>query len=139
MIELRPAERSEQAAWTAFDPHITDRGFARLAACKTGFFLLDGGRTAGVLRYGFLWDTLPFLQHLLIAPQKRRRGYGRQAMAGWEEKMREAGCSMVLTSTQADEEAQFFYRALGYQDCGCLILRDCPLEQPLEIFLCKTL
>jgi hypothetical protein len=29
---------------------------------------------------------------------------------------------MVLTSTQSDEDAQHFYRRLGYRDCGVLIL-----------------
>ena len=30
------------------------------------------------------------------------------------------GYGMVLTSTQVDEDAQHFYRKLGYKDCGGL-------------------
>jgi ribosomal protein S18 acetylase RimI-like enzyme len=32
------------------------------------------------------------------------------------------GYRMVLTSTQSDEDAQHFYRRLGYRDCGVLVL-----------------
>ena len=53
--------------------------------------------------------------------------------------MKTLGYTMTLTSTQADEDAQFFYRRLQYQDCGILVLNDCPLSQPAELFLCKTL
>ncbi len=49
--------------------------------------------------------------------------------------MKQKGFNMVMTSTQADEGAQHFYRKLGYQDAGCLLLDT----QPLEIFLTKPL
>jgi len=46
---------------------------------------------------------------------------------------------MVMTSTQSDEEAQHFYRAMGYKEAGCLLL-DCPgYEQPMEMFFTKAL
>ena len=34
----------------------------------------------------------------------------------------------VMTSTRSDEEAQHFYRGLGYTDCGALLLPGEPLE-----------
>lgn len=40
-----------------------------------------------------------------------------------------------MTSTQADEGSQHFYRKLGYKDAGCLILDT----QPSEIFFVKQL
>ena len=45
----------------------------------------------------------------------------------------------TVESTQVDEQAQHFYRKLGYKDNGCLILDNTPFEQPLEIFMIKTL
>ncbi len=45
------------------------------------------------------------------------------------------GHKMVLTSTQSDEQGQFFYRKLGYRDCGALLLPD----EPLEILMLKQL
>jgi hypothetical protein len=36
--------------------------------------------------------------------------------------MKQMGFKMTMTSTQADEGAQHFYRKLGYKDAGCLLL-----------------
>lgn len=53
----------------------------------------------------------------------------------WEEQMKQKGFNLIMTSTQADEGAQHFYRKLGYKDAGCLIIDT----QPLEILLTKNL
>ena len=53
--------------------------------------------------------------------------------------MKNQGNKALLTSTRADEQAQHFYRALGYKECGCLVLDNTPLSQPIEIFFIKTL
>ena len=52
-----------------------------------------------------------------------------------EDDMHEAGYEFVMTSTQSDEEAQHFYRAIGYFDCGELRLP----EEPVELILRKNL
>lgn len=44
-----------------------------------------------------------------------------------------------MTSTQVDENAQHFYRKLGYQDAGGLLLNSPGFEQPMELFLVKQL
>ena len=46
---------------------------------------------------------------------------------------------MVMTSTQVDEQAQHFYRKLGYVEKGSLSFDNTPLEQPMEMFLMKIL
>ena len=53
--------------------------------------------------------------------------------------MKEKGYGMVLTSTQADEEAQHFYRKLGYKDCGGFVPTAPGYEQPMELFLEKAI
>ena len=65
---------------------------------------------------------------LFISEEQRRKGYGRKLVEFWEREMAEQGYRFVLTSTQSDEEAQFFYRKLGYTDRGALVLPDEPLE-----------
>jgi len=72
---------------------------------------------------------------LWVEPNQRGTGIGRQLVEFWEEKMRTRGFSQVLTSTLADEQAQHFYRKLGYADTGALILPG----EPLEIFFRKGL
>lgn len=57
----------------------------------------------------------------------------------WEAEMRSKGYGMVLTSTQVDENAQHFYRKLGYQDCGGLIINIERYKQPMELFLSKSI
>ncbi|MMZ69276.1 hypothetical protein D1872_320840 [compost metagenome] len=49
--------------------------------------------------------------------------------------MSQKGFELVMTSTQSNEEAQHFYRRLGYKDAGCLLLEN----EPLEIILTKSL
>jgi len=46
---------------------------------------------------------------------------------------------MVMTSTRVDEQAQHFYRKLGYMERGSLCLDNTPFAQPQEIFLLKVL
>ncbi len=57
----------------------------------------------------------------------------------WEKDMKEQGYGMLLTSTQADETAQHFYRKLGYKDCGGLIINIPAYAQPMELFFAKEL
>lgn len=65
----------------------------------------------------------------------RGRGYGKYAVARWEEGMRREGFRLVMTSTLANEGAQHFYRKLDYKDAGCLLLEG----EALEILMTKTL
>lgn len=53
--------------------------------------------------------------------------------------MKSQGYDMLLTSTQVDEEAQHFYRKLGYKDCGGLIIDIPKHEQPMEMFFVKAI
>jgi len=57
----------------------------------------------------------------------------------WEQQQKVAGHALCMTSTQVDENAQHFYRKLGYQDAGGLLLNSPGFEQPMELFLVKQL
>ena len=76
---------------------------------------------------------------LVVEEGARKKGCGRLLMARWEADMRAQGHGMLLTSTQADEEAQHFYRKLGYRDCGVLTVDIPGYAQPAELFLSKAL
>lgn len=139
MVSMRCAELSDKDYWTTLDRHLPTAEFAKKVRDKTAYVLLDGGVPVGVLRYQLFWDSIPFLTLIFIEPPRRRHGIGRAAMRLWEEEMRRAGHGMCLVSTQVDEEAQRFYRRLGYRDCGCLVLDIPGYEQPMEMFLTKAL
>ena len=100
---------------------------------------LEDGQPAGLLRYNLFWDNTPFCTLLFVDWPRQGRGYGRRLMEHWAADMRRQGYRLLLTSTQADEGAQHFYRRLGYRDCGCLLLEERGAPQPAELFLCLRL
>lgn len=92
-------------------------------------------RNIGWMRYGYFWDNTPFMNLIWLDEPYRNKGIGKQVVLFWEEQMKEKGFNLIMTSTQADEQSQHFYRKLGYKDAGSLILDS----QPLEIFFTKQL
>lgn len=60
-------------------------------------------------------------------------------MEHWENEMRSQGYGMLLLSSRADEDAQHFYRRLGYKDCGGLLIDIPGYAQPMEIFFVKEI
>ncbi len=92
--------------------------------------------TIGWARYNLFCDLVPFLTNINVLEKFRRRGFGRQLIRHWEEQMKARGFTFVLTSTQADEDAQFFYRKLGYSDSGSMLF---PGQAATEIVLSKRL
>lgn len=95
----------------------------------------ENGENIGWLRYGYFWDNTPFMNMLWLDEPHRGRGYGKQAVLHWEDGLRGEGFRLVMTSTLANEEAQHFYRKLGYKDAGCLLLEG----EALEILMTKSL
>ncbi|MGF7047790.1 ribosomal protein S18 acetylase RimI-like enzyme [Paenibacillus sp. DS2015] len=89
----------------------------------------------GWMRYGYFWDNTPFMNMIWIDDEYRKKGLGKQVVLFWEREMKLEGCSMVMTSSMANEEAQHFYRTLGYKDSGCLMLDN----EPLEIIFTKAI
>ena len=60
-------------------------------------------------------------------------------MKYWENDMKSCGYEMVMTSTQVDENAQHFYRKIGYKDCGGFTVDIPGYEQPMEMIMMKDL
>ena len=80
------------------------------------------GKPIGWLRWNLFWDNTPFMNLLYLLEDYRLKGHGRTLVNHWEAHMREQGHAIVLTSTQANEGAQHFYRDLGYEDAGGFLL-----------------
>lgn len=117
------------------DKHI---GKAELKNCITekGILLMfENDIFIGWLRFNLFWDSIPFINMLYFTEAYRNKGYGRTLVEFWENEMLKNQYKMAMTSTRADEQAQFFYRKLGYRDCGSLLLPN----EPLEIILIKKL
>ena len=135
MFGMEKATRAYIDFWLSLDGHIAKPELETVIALERAYIIKEGDSPCGVLRYGLFWDNTPFLNMLYLQEEARRRGLGRLAMDFWEDEMRAQGHKMVLTSTLSNEEAQHFYRRLGYGDAGCLILEG----EALELLLVKYL
>ncbi len=139
MFQIRYIEEVDKEFWYTLDRHLPEAEFQKKVADKRGYIILDDEKPIGVFRFNMFWDNTPFLTLIYIDFSYHKKGYGRQAMEFWENEMARLGYKMVMTSTQVDENAQHFYRKLGYKDCGCLVLDIPGFEQPLEMFMVKAL
>ena len=138
-LSVRYATEADREFWFSLDRHLSETVFARKIRDQMGYILASGDRPVAVLRYSLFWDSIPFCTLLYVKEEEQRKGYGRILMEHWEQDMKAKGYGMVLTSTQADEEGQYFYRAIGYTDCGQLNLPFPGYEQPTELILGKSL
>ncbi len=119
-----------------YDHHISKEELA--VSISRGRILMlknEQGEAVGWLRWNLFWDNIPFMNLLFLLEDYRGKGYGKMLVHFWEDAMRKEGFSLVMTSTQSDEEAQHFYRKLGYRDAGALLLP----EEVLEIMLIKKI
>ena len=137
MTEIRYVKKEDEQFWFSLDSHLSKAVFEEKVRTGSGYVLLLDGNPIGLLRYSLFWDNTPFCNMLFVDGEYQRKGYGRQLMEFWENEMKKQGYAMLLTSTQADETAQHFYRKLGYKDCGSLIIDIPRFAQPMEIFFIK--
>ena len=139
MLEIKYVEDSDKKFWYSLDKHLPEVEFNKKVRDKQGYVLFNDGIAVGVLRYNLFWDNTPFCTMLFVDWSQQKNGYGRALMQFWEEDMKKQGYGMVMTSTQVDEEAQHFYRKLGYKDCGGFTVDIPGFEQPMEMFMSKGL
>jgi len=117
------------------DRHIREELIMPKIREREIYMLKEEERTIGWMRHSYFWDNTPFMNLIWIDEPYRSRGYGKETVLFWETQMKRQGFRLVMTSTMANEEAQHFYRKLGYRDAGCLLLEN----EPLEILLTKAL
>ncbi len=97
----------------------------------SGDYEKNGSDVIGILRYGLLWQTLPFLELLYIDGKYRGKGYGTAMLRKWECDMLDMGYKYTLTSTMACETAWRFYEKYGYRKTGGFF----PPEQDSEEYI----
>lgn len=136
---VRYVQEDDKEFWFKLDKHLSEAEFQKKIRDKMGYVLLENDIPIGLLRYNLFWDNTPFCTLLFIDWEYQHQGFGRKLMEYWEKDMKSLGYGMIMTSTQVDEEAQHFYRKMGYKDAGGLLIDLPGYEQPMEMFLIKAL
>ena len=139
MIEIRYIHLDDKEFWFSLDKHLSEQEFNNKVRDNRGYVLLDDNKPVGLLRYNLFWDNTPFCNLIYINNECQGKGFGKLLIEYWENDMKSQGYGMLLTSTQVDESAQHFYRKLGYKDCGGLVIDIKGYEQPMELFLVKSI
>ena len=134
---IRYVELDDKKRWYELDQHLPEEIFDEKVRTNQGYVLVEDGVVIGILRYNLFWDNTPFCTMLFIDDGYRGKGYGKQMMEYWKQDMKTKGYGMLMTSTQVDEDAQHFYRKLGYKDAGGFIVDVPGFEQPMEMIMIK--
>ena len=132
---IRYADIQDLTVLGEHDKHISESELSNIVPAKRVLVMYQGDNFIGWLRFGLFWDNIPFMNMLYILDDHRGKGNGTKLVSFWEKEMAKEGYRQVLTSTQSDEQAQFFYRKIGYTECGALLLP----KEPLEMLFIKDL
>lgn len=134
-LSIKYADKNHIKEILQYDGHIAEEELVKSAERKYVLAAEFNGEFIGWLRYNLFWDNTPFMNMLYILEPYRGKGIGQALVLFWEEEMKGKNYELLVTSTQADECAQHFYRKLGYNDCGAFAFPG----ESLELMLCKDI
>ena len=127
-MTMRLADPADLDWLAAHDHHIAREELAESVRRGRVLMAEEGDGPVGWLRWNLFWDNTPFMNLLYLLDGFRGQGLGKALVSRWEADMAAQGHALVMTSTQSNEEAQHFYRGLGYRDAGALLLPGEPTE-----------
>lgn len=119
-----------------YDRHIPEDRLLNCIQQGQVLVLKENQCIRGILRWSLFWQTIPFADLIFLDFSIHSQGLGTQMMGFWEEMMRKAGYSYVMTSTQEDETAWQFYEKLGYNRIGSFLPPD---QEAPELIYGKSL
>ena len=132
---IRLAENTDYSWLKEHDIYISENLIEQKIQNKEIYIVELNGENIGWLRYNLFWDNIPFMNMLYFLVEYRKKGFGTKLVKYWEDEMKQKGYKIVFTSTQSDEDAQHFYRKIGYKEIGGFKY----LEHPYEIMFNKEI
>jgi ribosomal protein S18 acetylase RimI-like enzyme len=132
---IRYADINDYLWLKEHDNHISDEVLKGKINSKEIFIVQEDKKIIGWLRFNLFWDHIPFMNMIYFLGEYRNKGFGKKLVHYWENVMKEKGFENVLTSTLSNEEAQHFYRKMGYIEIGGFTY----LDEPLEIIFHKKI
>lgn len=90
----------EEARWLFWDHHLPRERFRELTETGRALWICGGEEKAGLLRWGYFWDEIPFLNLIWLHESCRGEGPEGRPWALWEDSLRKAGCRAAMTSTR---------------------------------------
>lgn len=134
-MELSYATIDDVAELSEKDHHLSLELLTNKVIDHQVLIIKDEDKIVAWLRYGFFWDDVPFINLLFVEETYRRLRLGTEMVLFWERKMANSGYKQAMTSALASEDGQFFWRNLGYIDCGSLLFNG----ESTELFFSKKL
>ena len=134
-ISIRNASKDDFEWLLKYDEHISGEVLLQKISLSEVYVVELDDVLVGWLRYNLFWDYIPFMNMICLLDEYQRKSYGSELVLHWENEMRDKGFKRVLTSTLSNEDAQHFYRKLGYREIGGFVLED----EPLEMMFYKSL
>ncbi|MCD7900180.1 MAG: GNAT family N-acetyltransferase [Bacteroides sp.] len=134
-MEIQYAKEYDLEAISGCDEHISKEELLKSILDNRVVVVKDGDKLCGWFRYNLFWDNTPFLNMIFLLDEYRHKGLGYRLMIFWEKEMEKKNYNLLMTSSLSNEDAQHFYRKLGYKDSGCLLLKS----EPLEILFTKEI
>jgi len=117
-INIRYAVSEDYYWLVEHDKHIQENIVKNKIENKEFYVSENNGKIVGWLRYNLFWDNVPFMNMIYFLEEYRKLGIGTKLIKYWENEMKQKWYKSVLTSTQSNEEAQHFYRKMGYKEIG---------------------
>jgi ribosomal protein S18 acetylase RimI-like enzyme len=119
VVTIRPWQARDRVAVQAL-LRVLDEGAAEVTAGEAPVYVAErNGVVVGMVTlcvYTTLTGAKAYLDHLVVAPEARRRGIGRQLVEYAIERAREAGASRVdLTARATKRAAHALYGSLGFE------------------------
>jgi ribosomal protein S18 acetylase RimI-like enzyme len=127
-LNIRFAETRDFSWLQEHEKYISENMLKTKIEYNEIYIVEYNGKNIGWLRYNLFWDEIPFMNMIFFLDEYRKMGFGTKLVQYWETEMKQYGYKNVLTSTQANEEAQHFYRKMGYKEIGGFVYFDYPYE-----------